>query len=486
MPSSALNHAQLTPAACRDVRSTSTLPHGDDTRSENPQPQGQELPAAGAPPVCWGLAKRILFRFAFVYLLLYCLPFVLTFPAEFFEWWPTALWKPYVEAWDAVVKWVAENMVHVTLHTQARGGGDMTADHVQRGCFLALAAAVALVWSLLDRRRPSHPRLYAWLRTAVCLYLAAQMLTYGMCKLIPNQFGVPSSPSTLTTLVGEMNRMNLLWAFMAASPAYTIFAGASEVLGGLLLTCRRTRLLGALVVTGAMANVVMLNFGYDVVVKMHSSHLLAMALFVAAPDLRRLVDFFVLGRTPQPSTDRPLFVRKGLRRAAQVLTAVVVLGAVYLSLDSNLERYKIQNAVTPEHPLYGILNVKEFRMDGEVRPLLMTDTDRWFRAGYEPGYPGIYPATFHVTYMNTLRQVYEAKLDTERHTLVLSKLDDPTWQVTFTYSQPNPQTLVFEGVLDGRQVRITFYRMDPRRLPVNRDMRFIPDYPNWIPDNQGS
>ena len=66
--------------------------------------------------------------------------------------------------------------------------------------------------------------------------------------------------------------------------------GVVELLGGVLLTCRRTRLLGALVVLGVMANVVMLNFCYDVSVKLHSSHLLAMTLFVAAAGLRRLVD----------------------------------------------------------------------------------------------------------------------------------------------------------------------------------------------------
>src|SRR5262249_35551125 len=152
-------------------------------------------------------------------------------------------------------------------------------------------------WSLLDRKRPNYVRAFAWLRVSVCIYLAAQMVVYGACKVIPNQFGHPA-PEVLTTMVGDLDRMTLLWTFMGASPAYTIFVGAAELLGGLLLTCRRTRLLGALVCIGVMANVVMLNFSYDVCVKLHSSHLLGMAFFVAAADLRRLVDFFVLGRSP--------------------------------------------------------------------------------------------------------------------------------------------------------------------------------------------
>lgn len=57
--------------------------------------------------------------------------------------------------------------------------------------------------------------------------------------------------------------MGLLWNFIGASAAYTIFTGVAEVLGGLLLVARRTALLGALVCIGVMSNVVLLNFSYD-------------------------------------------------------------------------------------------------------------------------------------------------------------------------------------------------------------------------------
>src|SRR5262249_26281175 len=160
-----------------------------------------------------------------------------------------------------------------------------------------------------------YTRLYTWLRVTVCFYLAATMIIYGMAKVIPNQFGV-LAPDVLTTMVGELSRMEMLWTFMAASPSYTIFTGAAEVLGGLLLTCRRTRLLGALLVIAVMVNVVMLNFCYDVPVKMQASHLLAMTLFVAAADLKRLIDFFVLGRSPQPASERPLFTTPWLQNGA--------------------------------------------------------------------------------------------------------------------------------------------------------------------------
>jgi hypothetical protein len=53
---------------------------------------------------------------------------------------------------------------------------------------------------------------------------------------------------------------------------------------------------GALVSIGVMSPVVALNFCYDVPVKLYSSHLLAMKVFLILPDLRRLLNLFVFCR----------------------------------------------------------------------------------------------------------------------------------------------------------------------------------------------
>src|SRR5437899_11151387 len=100
-------------------------------------------------------------------------------------------------------------------------------------------------------------------------------------------------PPALDRLVqpfGDASPMGLAWTFVGASPAYEIFTGTGELLGGLLLTMQRTTLLGALVAAGVMAHVVALNFCYDVPVKLFSSHLLALALWLMIPDARRLFD----------------------------------------------------------------------------------------------------------------------------------------------------------------------------------------------------
>src|SRR5204863_6312660 len=124
---------------------------------------------------------------------------------------------------------------------------------------------------------------------------------------------------------GEASPMGLLWTFMGSSTSYTVFSGLAEVIGGLLLMARRTTLLGALVCIGVMVNVVMLNFSYDVPVKLYSSHLLAMAFFLLLPDLRRLTNVLVLNRPAEPAAPRPLLTEGALRRAAPFLVAVLAI-----------------------------------------------------------------------------------------------------------------------------------------------------------------
>src|SRR5947199_10310512 len=102
---------------------------------------------------------------------------------------------------------------------------------------------------------------------------------------------------------------------MGYSTPYTIFTGVGEVIGGVLLFFRRTTTLGALIICGVMANVVALNFSYDVRVKVFSSLLLFLTIFLLVPDLRRLMNIFVLNRsTPAANLDGPIPIRSEERR----------------------------------------------------------------------------------------------------------------------------------------------------------------------------
>jgi len=257
------------------------------------------------------LARPLLFRFTFSYLVLYNLPF----PLHKIPWVGPILTQPYKDLWDWLVPWTGQHLLGKNVAIRHGGSGDTTYNYVQVLCFLILAAVATAVWTVLDRKRTEHTRLEAGLRVYIRFALASAMLVYGAYKVIPSQFAKPF-PSQLIEPFGESSPMGLLWTFMGASSGYTIFAGAAEMIAGLLLAFRRTALLGALMSIGVMSHVVALNFSYDVPVKLYSSHLLAMGVFLILPDdwgIRQ-----VAGPFPD-ETSADLFVsgyRAGLAAAA--------------------------------------------------------------------------------------------------------------------------------------------------------------------------
>jgi hypothetical protein len=246
---------------------------------------------------------------------------------------------------------------------------------------------------------------------------------------------------------------------MGASIPYVVFSGAAEMLGALLLAARRTTLLGALVCIGVLSNVVMLNLSYDVPVKLYSSHLLLMAVFLAAPDLLRLASLFVWNRRVPAAEQRPLFASRQGNRAALVFRTVFIVYLAIAALQSSLE-YKQQFAdMATRQRLYGAWEVEELAVDGVVRPLLATDETLWRRLVFEwPGELGIQYA--HETQIRD----YELRLDPGTHVFTLCC--DPEPKAALSFEQVGPDVLALAATVDGKQVRGRFRRMDDSRFPL--------------------
>ena len=437
-----------------------------DSARPEPTPEPTAEPVEAAPR--WGLAKRVVFRFAFCYLLLYNLPF----PLSHVPYVDALIYPPLGAFWNFLVYAVGDQVFGVDITVQPNGSGDTTWNYVQVFCILILSLAATAIWTFLDRRRPHYARLDDWLRVYVRFALALTLLSYGAIKVIPSQFPAPSL-DRLIQPYGDSSPMGILWTFMGASTAYVIFSGACEMLGGLLLAARRTMLLGALVSAGVMLNVVVLNFCYDVPVKLYSSHLLLMAVFLTLPYLRQLTDLLVLNRRPEPVEIRPLFRRKWLHRGALALRTVFLFGWTGVLLYQAYEGSKEYGFLAPKPPLYGIWTVDQLEMDGVVRPPLITDESRWRRLVF--GYPG----GVSIQLMNDSRQRYRITLDPDKKLLNLTKRDDAQWKTSLSYSQPGPKQLVVEGMFDGHKIRARLHRQDENDfLLINRGFRWINEYPH--------
>ncbi|MBK8097301.1 MAG: hypothetical protein IPK26_09345 [Planctomycetes bacterium] len=251
------------------------------------------------PEVGGGLLRRAAMRFSILYWLLYCLPGPFDGLVPVVGPWLASCW----EVAERQVAEVLAGFLHIERElVPPNGSGDTTQAYLTHLARFGIAAAATLVWLLIARRRTDHAVLRDLLRSYLRYVLAFAMLGYGLAKVTMehNQFPV-NGPGQLAKTWGDSSPMNVVWAFMGASRPYTVFAGLGEVLGGCLLVWRRTATLGAIVSMGVMTNVVMINFCYDVPVKLYSSHLLVMAVLIAWSD-RRLLQV-LLGRAPVDGAD---------------------------------------------------------------------------------------------------------------------------------------------------------------------------------------
>ena len=402
----------------------------------------------------WSFLHRVAFRFACCYWLLYAMPdsgrvsIFSAFPGGEF------VFTPYAKLWHAIVPWVAIHVFGVTGRAATyfpTGSGDTTLDYILNLLFVVIAAAATLLWTVLDRPRRDYRALDGWLRLLVRYTLAFTLFAYGFAKVFPLQFQ-PARFGRLIEPYGEFSPMGVLWSFMGASTAYTIFAGAAEATGGLLLLFRRTTTLGAMVSFGVLFNVALLNYCYDVPVKLYSTNLVLMALFLLAADFRRLANIFVLNRpAPAAPVVEPQFQNPKLRIAALAFCVLFVGYNLYDNISGGWKTYR-EYYVAPERPpLYGLYDV-------ESGP---------------PGWRKLYVSFAESMAVRTV----DDKLLTfasqySKGSVLLNKQDRLTW------SRPDAGHVVLQGSLNGAPANIRLRKIDTNKfLLVNRGFHWINEMP---------
>ena len=427
---------------------------------------------ARAPAEHWGLALRIAFRFCVAYFTLFSLSNqilggLLIIPKlnipELSSVWPLR----HITFWTAAHVF---RIKHDLVYTGS-GSGDKTFDWVLAFCLLVIAAVITLVWSILDRHRPNYLTFHKWFRVALRFALASEMFLYGLSKAIPLQMPFPYLTRLLQPY-GNSSLMGVLWSSVGASPSYEIFTGCAETLGGILLLTPRTTTLGALVCLADMIQVFTLNMTYDIPVKLLSFHLILFSLFLLAPEARRLFNFFFTDRATVPSRQTPLFRSVRANRVAVLLQVAFGLYLIGMGIYSGIEGWHSYGGGRPKPSLYGIWDVEQMSVDGQVRPAMLTDRDRWRRA--------IFDLTTFTIFQRSDDSFsgYGSSINDQNKTLTLTKPADKNWKASFTYSRPEPDQLILDGSMDGHQVQMKLKLLDRNKFALlNRRFHWIKEYP---------
>ncbi|WP_299899861.1 hypothetical protein [uncultured Aquimarina sp.] len=320
----------------------------------------------------WSIWSRIGFRFSFIYFLLIIFfqnngaypffSFVAKFPSDLME---------------KFVLWFAESILGIPfkLSTGPNGSGDTSYDYLVVFVIFIAAVIGTGIWSALDRKRSNYKILFYWLTTALRYYVGLMLINYGLIKVIQLQFSAPSFYRLLQPY-GESSPMGLAWTFLGFSKGYNLFMGIAEVLAGLLLF-RRTTTFGAIITLMTTMNVMAVNYFYDVPVKILSTHLVIMTLFLLSRDLRKVMEFLVTNRQVEKLTviAQPKF-EKGIRIGLNIVKSLIIVYALGYGFYNTTDRKESYGLNKPKPQLHGVYEVTNFVVNGDTLTDYRSDK-RW-------------------------------------------------------------------------------------------------------------
>lgn len=411
----------------------------------------------------WSQARKNLFRFIFVYVLLFINSF--SFPHSFIP----DIGKYTAPFFEALVKWFADSVLKLKYAYTSNLISDSTGMYLHAFLFIFISALICLIWSLLDRKRKNYEKLLYWFRVVICYYLAMQLFTYGFSKLFKWQFYLPE-PNTLFTTVGNTPRDLLYWSTMGISRPYTMFMGCAELITALLLLFRRTRLAGALLAIAILINVVMVNFCFDISVKLYSCFLLMLSIIIIIPDAKRLFSFLLANKFVENKLWKPDYNIRNSKVIYIVCKALIIC----LIITDSLAMYFTSNNFNDdkaERPLlHGAYEVDLFVKNQDTLAPLLTDTFRWKRIFvHRKGY-------LIIQKMNDEMEDHKLEYDAIAKQLIIENPADSISSELF-YFTPNDSILILRGKLREDTIEIKTKKIDLKKLSaLQNEFNWTIDY----------
>jgi uncharacterized membrane protein YphA (DoxX/SURF4 family) len=305
----------------------------------------------------WSMTRKFIFLVIALYSFFYIFPFPLdAIPQLDF------IFNRYGHWHDAFVYRIAKNIFHIPDAGKLpfSDSGDTIFDYAGVLVFGLLSILISGILLFTGRKRRNYQNLQRWLLLYLRYCIAFYMLVYGFDKVFKSHFPFPSLEK-LEQPFGQSSPQGLLWAFMGYSTPYSTYLGLIEVLSGFLLFFRRTTALGALLTLVIMVNVAIINFSYDVPVKLFALHMIAYALLLSAPFLRTTFGFF-LGKpaqlTPTSEPHYPSFILP-YKKWIKVL---VICGYTILFMSFSITNMRTDGDDAPKPPLYGIYKARAFQL----------------------------------------------------------------------------------------------------------------------------
>ncbi|SOD98480.1 hypothetical protein [Spirosoma fluviale] len=368
----------VTPEELTDNRRVDTESSASKSLASGPK-TSDEVRQSNRYPI-WTPGEKIAFRIAFVFFIVMSLP---TNPGWYknvfsLDW----LHLHYRDLYD-VARFQPNILGRVSWWPAWMGYGEWV--------FLFLVSAVAgLIWTAVVRIRRAEPRdynlLYYWLRVVVRYRAGIGIIGFGFTKLLPTQLPYPSM-GLLNTNFGDLTAQKIYWLSIGIVPWYEVFTGVVEVLAGALLFFRATTFWGAVLLFGALADIVYVNLAYDGGVHGYSSYFVLLSGFLLVYYVRDLYTLLIKEQLTIPAHYYPSFAkawqklaRIGLKTATIGIFLVLLFWIQYVNFRYDPYKQPAQKGV---RELRGNYAVSDFRLNGKEIPYSPQDSVRWQEATFE-------------------------------------------------------------------------------------------------------
>lgn len=368
--------------------------------------------------------------------------------------------------------WVGESVLRSEgrLEYFPTGSGDTTMAYISLFVQTVLSVIGTILWTFIDRKRTSYNKSFYWFLVFVRVFLIFFLLSYGFAKIYKTQFGNPSL-TRLIQPIGNMSPMGLAWTYMGHSEGFNLVVGFFEAFGGLFLIPRRTQTLGALVASGMLFQIFIMNMFFDIPVKIFSFHLLLMTLFIFSTDAKRFVRLFIQNNATKtydyynPINDKLYHKIIFWFKVSATLILVFFMG--YQGYTRERGSYGDKRT---KPPLYGIWEVQTFIKNSDTIPPLATDSTRWRYLIVD------WKDRAVIQYMNGKKEFIDFVPDSLRTT---AKLKSYKWSHDETFKlQQKDSLLNLKGKIYGTNILIELKAKDLSKFELtNRKFHWVNEYP---------
>ncbi|TND01485.1 MAG: hypothetical protein FD123_4256 [Bacteroidetes bacterium] len=355
-------------------------------------------------------------------------------------------------------RWTGDHVFGISHPYTAAIMSDSTGMYIHVFVLAVFSLLAAGVWKLLGKKERNYERLQYWFHVLLSYYLSLQLFKYGFSKIFKNQFYLPE-PNTLFTPFGDLSDDILYWSTMGSSYSYSVFTGILEVIPAILLLFRKTRSAGAVLASAVMLHVVMINFCFDISVKVFSVFLFLISLVIAFPGIRKLFRILIKKETGDQPRWIPRIQNKKQALLYSLAKALVIALILYETLLLYFLAGNFNDDKSPRPPFHGAYDVKVFVIDNDTLPPLLTDSMRFRRVFiHRQGY-------FIVQKMNDAMTDFKMDYVPGDNMISLTEGNKIKAQFEITETE-NGRYLYFEGKYEGTEMKIRAKKIDLSKLPA--------------------